>query len=125
MTLAKSVRRRRLNGSFLATKLAITSLNITITPSTASPHKGNNMADFGDFVRTEDEELDLEEVVEPWNKYDLKESSRVFYPICVGEVLDERYLIEHKIGSGGFATVWMAHDLQDKRDVALKSHVFG
>ncbi|PTU21167.1 hypothetical protein P175DRAFT_0516734 [Aspergillus ochraceoroseus IBT 24754] len=81
------------------------------------------MADFGDFVRTEDEELDLEEVVEPWNKYDLKESSRVFYPICVGEVLDERYLIEHKIGSGGFATVWMAHDLQDKRDMKLFKHL--
>ncbi|EEH22255.2 CMGC protein kinase [Paracoccidioides brasiliensis Pb03] len=78
------------------------------------------MADFGDFVSTEDEEFDLEEVAEPWQKYDIKKTPHVFYPICVGEVLNERYLIEHKIGSGGFSTVWMAHDLQDKRDVALK-----
>lgn len=82
--------------------------------------KGDDTTDFGDFVSTEDEELDLEEVVEPWQKYDIKESSHVFYPIRVGEVLEERYLIEHKIGFGGLSTVWMAHDLQNKRDVALK-----
>ncbi|KAK2810060.1 hypothetical protein FQN50_003254 [Emmonsiellopsis sp. PD_5] len=82
--------------------------------------EGDASADFGDFVSTEDEELDLEEVVEPWHKYDEKETAHVFYPICLGEVLNERYLVEHKIGSGGFSTVWMAHDLQNKRDVALK-----
>lgn len=83
---------------------------------------GDDAADFGDFVSTEDEEIDLEEIVEPWHKYDMKTTPTpyVFYPICVGEVLDERYLVEHKIGSGGFSTVWMAHDLQDSRDVALK-----
>ncbi|EEH02630.1 protein kinase [Histoplasma capsulatum G186AR] len=81
---------------------------------------GDDTADFGDFVSNEDEELDLEEIVEPWHKYDMKTTPHVFYPICVGEVLNERYLVEHKIGSGGFSTVWMAHDLQDSRDVALK-----
>ncbi|KAJ5799263.1 kinase domain-containing protein [Penicillium psychrosexuale] len=77
-------------------------------------------ADFGDFVSTEDEEVDLEEVVEPWHKYDMKETPYVFYPICVGEVLNERYLVEHKLGFGGFSTVWMAYDLQEKRNIALK-----
>ncbi|CAI7583689.1 unnamed protein product [Penicillium glandicola] len=80
--------------------------------------------DFGDFVRTEDEELDLEEVVEPWHKYDLNET-RVFYPIYLGEVLNERYLVEHRLGFGGGSTVWMAHDLQEKKDVALKVMALG
>ena len=94
-----------------------------ITPAALnSPKDVDNTADagFGDFVRTEDEELDLEEVVEPWHKYDIKETSHVYYPICLEEVLKDRYLIKHKVGFDGFSTVWMAHDLQDRRDVALK-----
>lgn len=35
-------------------------------------------------------------------------------------MLNERYLVEHKLGFGGFSTVWMAHDLQENKDVALK-----
>ncbi|RHZ70730.1 hypothetical protein CDV55_107255 [Aspergillus turcosus] len=91
-----------------------------VTATAPQYPKGDDTADFGDFVSNEDEELDLEEVVEPWHKYDIKETSHVFYPIRLGEVVHERYLVEHKIGFGGFSTVWMAHDLQDKKDVALK-----
>ena len=40
-------------------------------------------------------------------------------------VLNERYLVEHKLGHGGGSTVWMAHDLQDKKDVALKVIALG
>ncbi|GAB1192228.1 hypothetical protein APSETT444_001417 [Aspergillus pseudonomiae] len=57
----------------------------------------NDKAGFGDFVSTDYEEFELEEVVEPWDKYDPKSTPNVFYPICLGEVLNERYLIEHKI----------------------------
>ncbi|KAL1996478.1 hypothetical protein VTN49DRAFT_8078 [Thermomyces lanuginosus] len=46
--------------------------------------------------------------------------SYIYYPICLGEVLNGRYQIEHKLGHGRFSTVWMAHDLRDKKDVALK-----
>lgn len=52
--------------------------------------------------------------------YDDTKVSRVFYPIRIGEVLNQRYRIDHKIGHGGFSTVWMAYDLRDKKDVALK-----
>lgn len=90
------------------------------TAATSPYLKGEETADFGDFAKDWDEETDIEEVAEPWANYDLTKTSRVFYPICVGEVLEGRYLIEHKIGAGGFSTVWMAHDLQDKKEVALK-----
>jgi hypothetical protein len=83
----------------------------------ASP---GNMTDFGDFVKDEEEELDLEELVEPWHRYETEDNQNVLYPIRLGEVLNERYLVEHKLGFGGGSTVWMAFDLQDKRDVALK-----
>ncbi|KAK2805517.1 hypothetical protein FQN50_006141 [Emmonsiellopsis sp. PD_5] len=80
----------------------------------------DDTADFGDFVSNEDEEDDLEDVAEPWHKYDAKATPHVFYPIRLGEVLNGRYLVEHKLGAGGCSTVWMAFDLQEKRDVALK-----
>ena len=89
-------------------------------PAALPDAKDDGIEDFGDFVCTEDEEVDLEEVAEPWQKYSIKETSRVFYPVYLGEVLNERYLVEHKLGHGGVSTVWMARDLQSDRDVALK-----
>ena len=83
-------------------------------------------ADFGDFVKNEDEEVDIEEFAEPWHRYKIKEDPKrtndeyVLYPIRLGEVLNTRYRIEHKLGAGGGSTVWMALDLQDKKNVALK-----
>ncbi|KAK2768171.1 hypothetical protein FQN54_000023 [Arachnomyces sp. PD_36] len=92
----------------------------TITEVATQQPKNNVSRDFGDFVSTEDEEADLHDVVEPWHRYDIKDDPRPLYPIYLGEVLNGRYLVEHKIGSGGFSAVWMAHDLQDKKDIALK-----
>lgn len=51
--------------------------------------------------------------------------SGIFYPITIGKILDQRYRIEHKLGHGGFATVWLAHDIRKKRDVALKIIIHG
>ncbi|RJE24943.1 STYKc [Aspergillus sclerotialis] len=84
-----------------------------------------NAMDFGDFVKDEEKELDLEELVESWHRYDAEDNQNVLYPIFLGEVLNERYLIEHKLGFGGGSTVWMAFDLQDKRVVALKVMTLG
>ncbi|CDM30764.1 hypothetical protein DTO013E5_588 [Penicillium roqueforti] len=88
----------------------------------ASPE---NTTDFGDFVKDEEEELDLEELVEPWYRYDTEDNQHFLYPIHLGEVLNDRYLVEHKLGFGGGSTVWMAFDLQDKRNVALKVMALG
>ncbi|EFR01101.1 serine/threonine protein kinase [Nannizzia gypsea CBS 118893] len=76
-------------------------------------------SDLGDFVTTEREESDVNESSEEGWKYD-KEMSRVFYPVCIGEILNDRYRIDHKLGHGGFSTVWLAYDLEKKTDVALK-----
>ncbi|KAF2463688.1 kinase-like protein [Lindgomyces ingoldianus] len=61
------------------------------------------MTDCGDFVNSDDEEdvQDLEENAEPLSLY-------------------FRYRIEHKLGHGGFSTVWMAHDIVKKKVFALK-----
>mgnify|MGYP001657832168 CR=1 FL=1 len=74
--------------------------------------------DFGDFARTSRERCRIN--AESEDNYDPKDNPHVFYPICVGEVLNERYRVENKLGHGGFSTVWMAYDLQDETDVALK-----
>ena len=34
-----------------------------------------------------------------------------FHPVCLGDTLkDDRYKIYHKLGFGGFSTVWLAND---------------
>ncbi|PGH09281.1 serine/threonine protein kinase [Blastomyces parvus] len=98
---------------------------MVITTARPQDLKADKMADFGDEVKTEEEQSDVEAMAEPWKRYDLSGTPHVFYPLCLGEVLDERYLVEHKIGFGGFSTVWMAHDLKTKRDVALKIFSLG
>ncbi|KAF5859500.1 hypothetical protein ETB97_002801 [Aspergillus alliaceus] len=89
-----------------------------------APRNGDDAADFSDFVGNEEKKLDLEEVIEPLTKYSITVTPHVFYPIRVGEVLNERYLVDRKIGSGGFSNVWMSHDLPDKKDVALKREFY-
>ncbi|EHK97691.1 putative protein kinase dsk1 [Glarea lozoyensis 74030] len=44
---------------------------------------------------------------EPLSKY----QKGGFHPLCLGETLrDERYTVKHKLGWGGFSTVWLAWD---------------
>jgi serine/threonine-protein kinase SRPK3 len=42
------------------------------------------------------------------------------HPIDLDDVLDNRYKIVHKLGHGGFATIWLARVLNEKRYVAIK-----
>ena len=85
-----------------------------------APQVDSNDTDFGDFAGGQSDEEDIEHAAEPWWNYDPQKKPKVFYPICLGQVLREKYLVEHKLGFGGCSTVWMAYDLQDKTDVALK-----
>lgn len=43
-----------------------------------------------------------------------------YHPVGPGEILKERYCIVDKLGSGGYATVWLARDTNEGRYVALK-----
>jgi serine/threonine-protein kinase SRPK3 len=43
-----------------------------------------------------------------------------YHPVHLGDKYNNRYVIEHKLGEGGFSTVWLAHDTQQDRLVSLK-----
>jgi serine/threonine protein kinase len=43
-----------------------------------------------------------------------------FHPVHIGDTFNHRYKVIHKLGSGGFATIWLARDRLDSRYVALK-----
>ena len=45
-----------------------------------------------------------------------------YHPVELGDKFHNRYVVEHKLGHGGFSTVWLLRDLQHKhkRLVALK-----
>ncbi|KAH7179933.1 kinase-like domain-containing protein [Fusarium flagelliforme] len=43
-----------------------------------------------------------------------------FYPITLGQVLDERYQVATKLGYGGNSTVWLCRDFNPEEYVAIK-----
>ena len=43
-----------------------------------------------------------------------------YYPVNIGEVLVERYIIKQKLGDGNFSTCWLAFDLKFGSYVAIK-----
>ncbi|KAM0280371.1 hypothetical protein ACHAQH_004084 [Verticillium albo-atrum] len=46
-----------------------------------------------------------------------------YYPILIGQVLQDRYQIVGKLGFGASSTVWLARDLEGRRHVSLKVFV--
>jgi eukaryotic-like serine/threonine-protein kinase len=42
------------------------------------------------------------------------------FPDALASALADRYRIEKQLGQGGMATVWLAHDIANDREVALK-----
>ena len=43
-----------------------------------------------------------------------------YHPICVGDVLKDRYRVVHKLGHGTFSTIWLSRDEQKAAYVAVK-----
>lgn len=76
--------------------------------------------DWGDFVDS-DEEPDVEFACEDINLY----PKGFCYPISISDIIVERYRIIHKLGHGAFSTVWVAQDMTENRDVALKILMLG
>jgi serine/threonine protein kinase len=94
---------------------------IASTTSKATLQSGGTL-DHNDFVDSDGSEVcDIEDSTENPEWY----QRGFYYPICIGEVLAQTYRIEHKLGHGGFSTVWMAHDIRKGKDVALKTMVPG
>jgi serine/threonine protein kinase len=87
--------------------------------STPAPNNANS-SDFGDIVGSDDE-CEVETDAEPRSRY----WDHLYCPLSIGEVLNARYRIEHKLGWGGFSTVWLAHDIHANKAVALKVVVSG
>ena len=81
----------------------------------APPLEETREEDWGDLVDL-DAGDETEEVCESLELYE----KGTFYPVKIGEVLHDRYQIQHKLGHGGFATIWLARDLACKKNIALK-----
>ncbi|KAI1772993.1 kinase-like protein [Hypoxylon cercidicola] len=74
-----------------------------------------SMPDCGYFV-DEDDECDVVSEAKPAERY----FDNCYRPTRIGEVLNGQYCIEHKLGWGGFSTVWLARDFLQQKLVALK-----
>src|SRR6267378_1333986 len=81
----------------------------------------SDASDRGDFVNSKMEEIDVDAATEDLERY----ASGLCYPISIGEVLIHTYRIEHKLRHDDFSTVWLARDIRQKRDVALKIMIPG
>lgn len=96
------------------------------TPAVAHPSTtsiGGNIIpsdDRGDFVESEDEG-EIDKVSEYPNLY----PEGLLYPICIGDMVADRYRIDHTLGHGSYSTVWMAQDVVNESDVALKIMALG
>ncbi|WEW57531.1 hypothetical protein PRK78_002998 [Emydomyces testavorans] len=77
--------------------------------------------DYGDILAPDTREYEdlLCDEVEGNSDYGNNAQHR-FYPICLGELLNKHYRVEHRLGRGGSSTVWMAYDLKSEKYVALK-----
>ncbi|KAI0811506.1 kinase-like protein [Xylaria sp. FL0064] len=75
--------------------------------------------DYGYFVDSDDE-CDVDTEAEPYAGY--LETENRYCPLRIGQVIgaDPRFRIEHKLGWGGFSTVWLARNLATDRLFALK-----
>ncbi|KAI1120283.1 kinase-like protein [Nemania abortiva] len=47
----------------------------------------------------------------------------IFYPVHLGEVFQNRYQVVAKLGFGSSSTIWLGHDLQDRKYVCLKVQI--
>lgn len=43
-----------------------------------------------------------------------------YHPVEIGDQIYDRYTVLHKLGFGGFSTVWLAHDKQQNMLISLK-----
>jgi hypothetical protein len=47
------------------------------------------------------------------------------HPVTIGDILADRYLVVHKLGFGGWSTIWLARDQHHGQYVAVKIALAG
>ncbi|EEP76021.1 predicted protein [Uncinocarpus reesii 1704] len=93
-------------------------LGISTTPCLPDA-KVSESIDYGDLIDNEHDDVStIEAEAEEEVRYGFP--PREYYPIRIGEILNQTYHIVHKISHGGFSTVWLAEDLKRQRNVAVK-----
>ncbi|KAM0425763.1 hypothetical protein ACHAPT_009013 [Fusarium lateritium] len=75
-------------------------------------------AAWGDFVDS-DGEGDIEDASEPPERYE----QGLYYPVCIGEVLADRYRIEHKLGHGDIALKILVPGDSGEREYAMQNEI--
>ncbi|WEW59075.1 hypothetical protein PRK78_004544 [Emydomyces testavorans] len=88
------------------------------------PYLSDDHVDRGDLI-DEYNDVALEIAEESENEARYGECPCQYYPIQIGEILNQTYRIFHKIHHGGFSTVWLAQDLKNQRNFAIKIMVSG
>ena len=79
-------------------------------------------SDHGYFVDSDDsDDGNVELESEDSKKYE----AGLYFPVCIGDYIADRYRIVHKLGHGAFSTVCLAQDINRKKDVALKIMIPG
>lgn len=86
-----------------------------MSPPPSAAARGPVPIDRGDFVDS-DHEGDIEDEAEDSLQYLIG----YYHPTYIGQILNQRYQVVHKLGQGGFSTVWLAQDNETGKAVALK-----
>lgn len=79
---------------------------------------------------SDDESVEDDECEDEKRAYDNINDAGFMYPICIGDVIEtrtqgvehvlERYRIVHRLGHGSSSIVWLAHETEHRKTVALK-----
>ncbi|KAK7983240.1 hypothetical protein PG989_010642 [Apiospora arundinis] len=100
-------------------------LGIACTPRTAPlgirDVAAHSRSQFSTISFNDPVEYEWIEGVEPLELYE----PGGYHPVMVDDVLHRRYRIVDKLGHGGYSTIWLAHDEQTTRYVALKVNISG
>ncbi|KAI1747584.1 kinase-like domain-containing protein [Xylaria castorea] len=67
--------------------------------------------DYSALAKDDVQEYEYDYLTEQWGLEDISRYNKGgFHPIHIEDVLDDRYEVVHKLGSGGFGTVWLCRD---------------
>ena len=87
-----------------------------LQPFTTFPQKMNTPIPSQDSAANAGVEYMFIEDVEKLERY----RPGGYHPMCIGDLLHQRYFVVHKLGFGTHSTTWLARDQEASRYVAIK-----